>query len=29
MRYYIPPPKKVGGHVPRVPHEIAAMIESE
>jgi len=26
MAYYIPPPEKVGGHVPRVPHQIAPML---
>ena len=26
MAYYIPPSEKVGGHVPRVPHQIAPMI---
>jgi len=26
MAYYIPPPEKVGGHVPRVPHHIAPML---
>jgi len=25
MAYYVPPPEKVGGHVPRVPHQIAPM----
>jgi len=25
MAYYIPPPEKLGGHVPRVPHQIAPM----
>jgi len=25
MAYYVPPSKKVGGHVPRVPHQIAPM----
>ena len=25
MAYYVPPSKKVGGRVPRVPHQIAAM----
>jgi len=25
MAYYITPPEKVGGHVPRVPHQIAPM----
>jgi len=26
MVYYIPPSEKVGGHVPRVPHQIAPML---
>ena len=26
MAYCIPSPEKVGGHVPRVPHQIAPMI---
>ena len=26
VAYYIPPPEKVGGHVPRVPHQIASML---
>ena len=26
MAYYIPPPEKVGGHVPRVPDQIAPMV---
>jgi len=26
MAYYVPPSKKVGGPVPRVPHLIAPMI---
>ena len=26
MAYYIPPPKKGGGHVPHVPHQIAPML---
>ena len=26
MAYYIPPPEKVGGHVPCVPHQIAPML---
>jgi len=25
MTYYVPPSEKVGGHVPRVPHQIAPM----
>jgi len=25
MAYYVPPFEKVGGHVPRVPHQIAPM----
>jgi len=25
MAYYVPPSEKVGGHVPRVPHQIAPM----
>ena len=25
MAYYIPPPEKVGGHIPRVPHQSAPM----
>jgi len=25
MVYYVPPSKKVGVHVPRVPHQIAPM----
>jgi len=25
MAFYIPPPEKVGGYVPRVPHQIAPM----
>ena len=25
MEYYIPPSEKVGGHVPRDPHQIAHM----
>jgi len=25
MAYYVPPSEKVGGHVPRVPHQIALM----
>jgi len=25
MAYYVPPSKNVGGHVPRVPHQIAPM----
>ena len=25
MTYYVLPSKKVGGHVPRVPHQIAPM----
>jgi len=25
MAYYIPPSEKAGGHVPRVPHQIAPM----
>jgi len=29
MAYYIPPPEKVGGHVPRVPHQIAPMVNTE
>jgi len=28
MAYYIPPSEKVGGHVPRVPHQIAPMLAS-
>jgi len=26
MAYYVAPSKKVGGHVPRVPHQIAPML---
>jgi len=26
MAYHISPPEKVGGHVPRVPHQIAPML---
>jgi len=26
MAYYVPPSKKVGGHIPRVPHQIAPMV---
>jgi len=26
MAYYVPPFRKVGGHVPRVPHQIAPML---
>jgi len=26
MAYYVPPSEKLGGHVPRVPHQIAPMI---
>jgi len=26
MAYYIPPPEKVGEHVPRVPHQIAPIL---
>jgi len=29
MAYHIPPPEKAGGHVPRVPHQIAPVIEHE
>ena len=25
IAYYVPPSEKVGGHVPRVPHQIAPM----
>jgi len=28
MAYYVPPSEKVGGHVPRVPHQIVHMIFS-
>jgi len=27
MAYYVPRLKKWGGHVPRVPHQIAPMVE--
>jgi len=26
MAYYIPPPEMWGGHVPRVPHQMALMV---
>ena len=29
MTYYVPPSEKVEGHVPRVPHQIAPMHETE
>jgi len=29
MAYYVTPSEKVGGHVPRVPHQIAPMIVTE
>jgi len=28
MAYYVPPSEKVGGHVPRVPRQIAPMAVS-
>ena len=27
MAYYVPPPEKVGGTRPRVPHQIAPMLD--
>ena len=29
MAYYVPPSEKVGGQVPRVPHQIAPMVLSD
>jgi len=29
MAYYITPPEKVGGHVSRVPHQIAPMLTTK